>query len=307
VIVREHPLQALKLDLMLHRQCVELPLELLSAADVAQYLEERFGEWACPAALAQALHRRTDGHPLFLVTVVDALVQQGLVHEVHGRWVVTGDLTAVESVIRESLRQLIAQQCDTLSPAAQRVLEAASVAGMASPVAAIVAAVETTDEAVETECAGLAQRGQLLQAHGVEEWPDGTVTARYDFRHTLYQQALYERVPVARRLRLHRQIGARLEAGYGAQAGTRAAELAMHFDRGRDTSRAVTYLQQDLALARRQGAKAFVLRAAMGLSRLWQQQGQRAEAYELLAPVYGEFTEGFDTTDLQEAKALLGE
>jgi DNA-binding winged helix-turn-helix (wHTH) protein/predicted ATPase len=268
VIVREHPLHALKLDLTLHRQCMELPLQLLSAADVTQYLEERFGARVCPAALAQSLYRRTDGHPLFLVTLVDALVQQGLVHEVCGQWAVTRDLTAVEGVIPESLRQLIAQQCDMLSPVAQRMLEAASVAGMASAVAAIVAAVETTDEAIETECTGLAQRGQLLQAHGVEEWPDGTVTARYGFRHTLYQQVLYERVPVARRLRLHRQIGARLEAGYGAQAGTRAAELAMHFDRGRDTSRAVTYLQQAAANALRRWAYAEAishLRRGLGL------------------------------------------
>ena len=49
------------------------------------------------------------------------------------------------------------------------------------------------------------------------------------------------------------------------------------------------------------------LRAAVSLSRLWQQQGKRVEAYELLAPVYGWFTEGFDTADLQEAKALLEE
>jgi predicted ATPase len=49
------------------------------------------------------------------------------------------------------------------------------------------------------------------------------------------------------------------------------------------------------------------LRAAMSLARLWQQQGKRAEAYELLAPVYGWFTEGFDTADLQEAKVLLEE
>jgi predicted ATPase len=49
------------------------------------------------------------------------------------------------------------------------------------------------------------------------------------------------------------------------------------------------------------------LRAAMSLARLWQQQGKRAEAHALLAPVYGWFTEGFDTADLQDAKALLNE
>jgi predicted ATPase len=64
---------------------------------------------------------------------------------------------------------------------------------------------------------------------------------------------------------------------------------------------------QALAIARRQEAKSLELRAARSLSRLWQQQGKQAEAYELLAPIYGWFTEGFDTTDLQEAKALLAE
>ena len=54
-------------------------------------------------------------------------------------------------------------------------------------------------------------------------------------------------------------------------------------------------------------AKSWELRAAMSLCRLWQQQGKRAEARELLAPIYGWFTEGFDTADLQEAKALLEE
>lgn len=58
-------------------------------------------------------------------------------------------------------------------------------------------------------------------------------------------------------------------------------------------------------IARRQQAKSWELRVAMSLSRLWQQQGQRQEAHALLAPLYGWFTEGFDTTDLQEAKTLL--
>jgi predicted ATPase len=64
-------------------------------------------------------------------------------------------------------------------------------------------------------------------------------------------------------------------------------------------------LQQALEIARRQQAKSWELRAAMSLSRLWQRQGRQDEAYALLAPIYGWFTEGFDTADLQEAKALL--
>jgi predicted ATPase len=70
---------------------------------------------------------------------------------------------------------------------------------------------------------------------------------------------------------------------------------------------AEAWLQRALDVARRQEAKSLELRAAMSLSRLWQRQGKRTEARALLAPVYGWFTEGFDTADLQEAKALLTE
>jgi predicted ATPase len=66
-------------------------------------------------------------------------------------------------------------------------------------------------------------------------------------------------------------------------------------------------LQQALEIARRQQARSWELRAAMSLSRLWQHQRKCAEAHALLAPVYGGFTEGFDTADLQDAKALLEE
>jgi predicted ATPase len=68
---------------------------------------------------------------------------------------------------------------------------------------------------------------------------------------------------------------------------------------------AETWLQRALDVARRQQAKSLELRAATSLARLWQHQGKHAEAHELLAPVYGWFTEGFDTADHQEARALL--
>jgi predicted ATPase len=72
-----------------------------------------------------------------------------------------------------------------------------------------------------------------------------------------------------------------------------------------ESGEAEACFQQAFTIARRQQAKSWELRAAMSLARLWQQQGKRAEAYERLAPVYGWFTEGFDTADLQEARALL--
>jgi predicted ATPase len=76
---------------------------------------------------------------------------------------------------------------------------------------------------------------------------------------------------------------------------------------GTPQAEAAAWLQRALDVARRQEAKALELRAAMSLARLWQHQGKRTEAYDLLAPIYEWFTEGFDTADLQEAKALLEE
>jgi predicted ATPase len=74
---------------------------------------------------------------------------------------------------------------------------------------------------------------------------------------------------------------------------------------GTPQAEAEPWLQRALDVARRQEAKSLELRAAMSLARLWQQQGKDAEAHELLTPIYSWFTEGFDTPDLREAKALL--
>jgi predicted ATPase len=75
----------------------------------------------------------------------------------------------------------------------------------------------------------------------------------------------------------------------------------------RDAAETTGYFERALSVARQQQAKSWELRAAMSMARLWRDQGKRDEARDLLAPVYGWFTEGFDTLDLKEAKALLDE
>ena len=74
-----------------------------------------------------------------------------------------------------------------------------------------------------------------------------------------------------------------------------------------DPTKAEAYFERALAIARQQQAKSWELRAAMSRARLWRDEGRSQQARELLAPVYGWFTEGFDTLDLKEAKALLDE
>ena len=72
-----------------------------------------------------------------------------------------------------------------------------------------------------------------------------------------------------------------------------------------DAAKAEAYFERALAVARKQQAKSWELRAAMSMARLWRDQGKQNEARNLLTPVYNWFTEGFDTLDLKEAKVLL--
>jgi predicted ATPase len=83
-----------------------------------------------------------------------------------------------------------------------------------------------------------------------------------------------------------------------------AGEIAL-ISPQRGAAEAEAYFERALAIACSQQAKSWELRAAMSMARLWRDQGKRRQAYDLLAPVYGWFTEGFDTLDLKEAKALL--
>jgi predicted ATPase len=85
-----------------------------------------------------------------------------------------------------------------------------------------------------------------------------------------------------------------------------AGEIALK-SRHPDLAKSEAYFERALAVAREQRAKSWELRAATSLARLWRDQGKRTQAHDLLAPVYDWFTEGFDTLDLKEAKALLNE
>ena len=100
-----------------------------------------------------------------------------------------------------------------------------------------------------------------------------------------------------------RAVATTKEKWFEAEVHRIAGDIALSPER--DAAKAEAYFERALAVARRQQAKSWELRAAMSLARLWRDQGKAQQARELLAPVYGWFTEGFDTRDLKEAKALL--
>ena len=94
------------------------------------------------------------------------------------------------------------------------------------------------------------------------------------------------------------------ERMWEAEVNRMAGEIALKSPEP-DAVKAEAYFERALAVAREQQAKSWELRAAMSMARLWRDQGKRQQARDLLAPVYGWFTEGFDTLDLKQAKTLL--
>jgi predicted ATPase len=96
------------------------------------------------------------------------------------------------------------------------------------------------------------------------------------------------------------------ETWFEAEINRMAGEIALLLPEP-DAAKAQAYFERALAVARAQQAKSLELRAAMSMARLWRDQGKRQQANDCLAPIYGWFTEGFDTFDLKEPNALLDE
>src|SRR5262249_39920964 len=140
VIVGQHPLKVVKQELQIHGQCKELPLELLSVTDTAEYLEMRFPGGTLPEKLARIIHRRTDGNPLFMVNVVEYLLTRRLIGEKDGRWELKVELADVAVGVPENIRQMITRQVERLNAEGQQVLEVASVVGAEFTTAAVAAA-----------------------------------------------------------------------------------------------------------------------------------------------------------------------
>ena len=247
MLMGTHPLRTVKEELEVHRLCEELRLQLLGPKNVADYLRSRFssepGErWL--ATLAQGIHERTEGNPLFVVNLVDNLVTQGVLDPgVVQRREVVPLLDSSHGEMPRSILQMIERNVDQLASDEQQVLEAASVAGAKFSTAAVAAALEQPLREIESSCKRLSRHERFVQADGVTQWPDRTVAESFHFRHALYHDALYDRVPASHRIELHRRIAEREENAYGEQAAEIATELAHHYSRANHANKAIQYLQ----------------------------------------------------------------
>jgi DNA-binding winged helix-turn-helix (wHTH) protein/tetratricopeptide (TPR) repeat protein len=255
-----HPTNKILSELPARSQAELISLASLGETATAEYLSGRFPQHEFPAGLASALHEITGGIPLFLVAMAEDLESKRLVAKEGERWQLRASLEEIAKQRPECLTQLIDIQIDRLPAAEQRVLEACSVIGVEFAVGLVAAALDTTDEEVDDLCRGLARRRQFLRDAGSEEWPDGTIQARFAVVHALHQRVSAERSAPARRQRWHKKIAARLEAAYGDRVAEIAAEIGMHLERGGDHERAIRHY----ALAAERASKPFASAGAIG-------------------------------------------
>lgn len=153
LVRRAHPLHGIKQELQAHGQCAEVRLEVLRSAEVQAYVTQRLGQPA-PSGLVEQVYQRTDGHPLFMVHVMEQYLQQG----------------RLEEHVPESVQELIGRQLARLPAVEQRVLEVGSVAGMAFAVATVAAALRDEVDVLEGRCEALRRRARSSR---LRVWPSG--------------------------------------------------------------------------------------------------------------------------------------
>lgn len=242
LILTQHPLRAAAQRMVASRSASEILVEELGTEAVAEYLSLRFAGGRFPSEVAVLLRERSGGNPLFLVTLVDQLLAHGAIVERAGCWQPAMERLRQElRAVPESLRRLIAQQLDRLTAEDRELLEAASLVGLEFSAAAAAAAVGRSTAEVEERYDRLADTGLLLSPVGTAAWPDGTVSARYVFRHALYRETLAALPTTTRRADAHLRIGHTLERAYGERRSELGAELALHFEAGGDRARAAHY------------------------------------------------------------------
>jgi DNA-binding winged helix-turn-helix (wHTH) protein len=258
------PVRAMKDALVAQRRAHELPLDVLDARGVAEHLAARFPGVEIPDAVARRVQGACDGHPLFMQHAVGWLAAHGRLAARDGRLEIEPAVEPLKVFLPDSLQQLLTREVERLDGEEVVALEVASVAGVDFSAATVACGLERDVIATEALLERSAKRGQYVRSRGVMEWPDGTISASYEFRHSLYRSFLYQRVPPARRVDLHRRIGLRGEEVFGARTAEIAAPLALHFEQGRDPRRAVHYLE---VLARNDTRRCAHADAAAALTR----------------------------------------
>ncbi|HEY41971.1 MAG TPA: protein kinase [Dehalococcoidia bacterium] len=230
---RTHPLSASLAELRRVATFDRVLLRGLNADEVRRMLES-ITRQDVPWGLAEAVHRQTEGNPLFVQEVVRYLVEEGLINREGGQW----KATQLEMSIPEGLRDVVGKRLSGLSQECNRILSIASVIGREFQLAVLQKVADISDDEL------FVALEEAKAAAVVEERSTVGAAVTYRFTHAFFRQTLYEEIIAPRRIRLHQQVGKALEEVYGKRLEEHAAELAEHFSYSPDTeglAKAVSY------------------------------------------------------------------
>jgi len=234
---RSHPLSAALAELRRVSTYGRVQLRGLNADEVRRMMESITRE-RVPWGLAEAVHRQTEGNPLFVQEVIRYLAEEGLIARKEGRWRPTKD-TPLEMSIPEGLRDVIGKRLSLLTPECNQLLAVASVIGREFSLETL-KAVAGINEDVFVNALKEAVRLSVLE----ERSQRGVV--HYRFTHAFFRQTLYEEMIAPQRLKLHRQVAHTLETLYTKHLKEHAVELAEHFSHSTDPTdlaKAVSYAE----------------------------------------------------------------
>jgi tetratricopeptide (TPR) repeat protein/archaellum biogenesis ATPase FlaH len=233
---RNHPLSAALAELRRVSTYGRVLLRGLNPDEVRRMLESITRE-EVPWNLAEAVHRQTEGNPLFVQEVVRYLVEEGLLAQQEGRYRPTKD-TPLEMNIPEGLRDVIGKRLSLISKECNQLLSIAAVIGREFSLEVLKKVSGLSDDELFSACE------EAKKAAVVEERSGVGAAVTYRFAHAFFRQTLYEEMIAPRRIRLHQQVARALEAIYETRLGEHATELAEHFSHSSDSAdleKAVSY------------------------------------------------------------------
>ncbi|WP_419759133.1 ATP-binding protein [Acidisoma sp.] len=251
---QDHPVRRLHHELLLQGLCRELVLAPIGRDIVAEILGARESDVGA-LQLARALVNQSGGNPLFLFTILDNLAERKLItHSAEG-WSLSVPIDDIRLEIPSSLAQVIWARAMQLDPSQRRALEAASVAGVDFNAMMTARASEMDVVAFEDVSESLVQEERFVERRTPLTLPDGTETATYAFKHSLYRDEFYARQGPLRRRKLHLAIADDLETLYPVPLrGQVAFRLAQHLAGAGEWVRALDCLREGLQTAKRRSA-----------------------------------------------------
>jgi serine/threonine protein kinase len=239
---RSHPLSGALAELRRNSNYLRVVLRGLSIDEVHRMMNALRGQ-DVPWSRAEAVHRQTEGNPLFIQEVLRYLVEQGLVTREGGRYR-RSDAGDPDAGIPEGLRDVIGKRLNYLAPQTNQVLSMAAVIGRDFRLDALQQVAGLLEAELDAALEEAAARSLIEQRPSV-----GNLAFR--FTHAFFRQTLYEEIFASRRLRLHQQVARALEEVYGRRAGEHAAELAEHYAQSTDRADLEKALQYSEAAAER--------------------------------------------------------